>query len=459
MKSLQITVILLFLTSTWAMAQANELKARLEFEDGEKAYAEGNFDKALAHLNNVQNLLGTWNPRMGYLKILTLNRLVDYQSWDEKTEDLKLQVESYMRYASNNSDRIDPRQFREIYEIEQRIAYASKRAEWIKHDATALAIEARESRDYSKMVEYATQSAEAGNPVGMNILAVALAKGNGVEVDTHKALDWLKHSAEKGFDLGCVNYAMLLKNQEDYTEALSWLRKAADLGNADAMTKLGMMHYKGEGVKPDHAEAMKLFRIAAENGDTQGMIYIGDLYLTGQGVAADYSEGISWYTKAAEKGDPIAMFRLGERYTKGDYVTQDKKAGFDWFLKAAQLDYLPAMEKVAYAYEAGLGTNSDSKDAFDWHVKVAKAKDDDDLLLEIYAEAFYIGIIVVNEDSHRAAIVNSFIDYFERKRSFNNRLLSYRSTIEMKSVIAKAYQEGWGVPQDKKLAKKWEKRR
>src|SRR5690606_34698361 len=166
MNSLQITVILLFLTSTWAMAQANELKARLEFEDGEKAYAEGSFDKALAHLNNVQNLLGTWNPRMGYLKILTLNRLVDYQSWDEKTEDLKLQVESYMRYASNNSDRIDPRQFREIYEIEQRIAYASKRAEWIKHDATALAIEAHASRDYSKMVEYATQSAEAGNPVG-----------------------------------------------------------------------------------------------------------------------------------------------------------------------------------------------------------------------------------------------------------------------------------------------------
>src|SRR5690606_2409655 len=201
-----------------------------------------------------------------------------------------------------------------------------------------------------------------------------------------------------------------------------------------------------------------MFRMAAEKGDTQGMVQIGDLHMAGKAAAADYSEGIAWYTKAAEKGNPIAMFNLGETYSKGNAVIQDKKAGFNWFLKAAQLDYVPAMEKVAYAYEAGVGTQTNSADAFDWYVKVAKAKDDGALLVEICAEAYYIDILVV-EDSDKTALVNSFVDYFERKRSFDNRLLSYRSTIYMKDVIAKAYREGWGVTIDKKLAKKWEKQR
>lgn len=456
MKILHITLILLFLTSTWAMAQANELKARLEFEDGEKAYAEGNYDLALAHLNKVQNLLGTWNPRMGYLKILTLDRLVDYQNWDDKAEDLKLQVESYMRYASNNSDRIDSRQFREIYDIEQRVDYAYKRAEWNKHRATALAIEAREAMDYVRMVEYAGQSAEAGNPVGMNILAVALIQGTGVEVDKHKALNLLKQSAEKGFDFGCLNYAILLKDQENYAEALTWFRKAAELGNAESMTHLGLMYSNGQGVNTDYAEAMKRFKMAADNGDTQGMVQIGHLHMDGKAVAADYSEGIAWYTKAAEKGDPVAMFYLGETYAKGKGVIRDREAGFSWFLKAAQLDYVPAMEKVAYAYGAGSGTQSNLADAFNWYIKAAKAKDDGALFIEICAEAYFLDRLPIEGDADRAALVNSFIEHFERKRSFDTRLLSHHN-IYMKNVIAKAYREGWGVPKDKKLAKKWEK--
>jgi TPR repeat protein len=56
---------------------------------------------------------------------------------------------------------------------------------------------------------------------------------------------------------------------QDYTQALNWLRKAADQGNEVSMRNIGIMYFKGWGVAQDRAEAIRWFRKAAERGDDE----------------------------------------------------------------------------------------------------------------------------------------------------------------------------------------------
>jgi hypothetical protein len=65
---------------------------------------------------------------------------------------------------------------------------------------------------------------------------------------------------------------------QDYAKAVSWSRKAADQGNAEAQHNLGVMYFKGQGVTQDYAEAVKWFRKAANQGDAEAQKNLADLY-------------------------------------------------------------------------------------------------------------------------------------------------------------------------------------
>ena len=53
---------------------------------------------------------------------------------------------------------------------------------------------------------------------------------------------------------------------QDHNETLTWFRKAAELGDADAQFKLSLMYGKGQGVSSDYIEAYKWCILAAEQG-------------------------------------------------------------------------------------------------------------------------------------------------------------------------------------------------
>ena len=83
------------------------------------------------------------------------------------------------------------------------------------------------------------------------------------------------------------------------------------------MRNLGLLYYAGHGVAPDYAKAREWYEKAAENGDAVAMSNLGLLYANGQGVAQDYVEARKWYEKAAENGDAGAMTNLGALYGEG----------------------------------------------------------------------------------------------------------------------------------------------
>ena len=58
-------------------------------------------------------------------------------------------------------------------------------------------------------------------------------------------------------------------------EKIAYLRKWAELGNADAQNKLGLKYYNGLGITQDKVEAVKWYRKSADSRSSIFMTFTG----------------------------------------------------------------------------------------------------------------------------------------------------------------------------------------
>jgi trehalose/maltose transport system substrate-binding protein len=163
----------------------------------------------------------------------------------------------------------------------------------------------------------------------------------------------------------------------DYAKALPLLTKAAEVGNADAMNRLGSLYEKGQGVAQDYAQARQWFQKAADKGDGSAMNHLGELYKEGgPGLAQDNAQARAWYQKAADKGDAEAMYKLGQLYWEGGPgLAQDYAEAREWYQKAAEAGNAVGMNKLGYLYRYGLGVAQDYAQAREWFQKAADKGD------------------------------------------------------------------------------------
>ena len=97
----------------------------------------------------------------------------------------------------------------------------------------------------------------------------------------------------------------------DDFDAVSWLRRAAEQGNVDAMLALGEMSVGTRGgLTPQ--DAVNYYKQAADAGDTQAMRALSTLAGEGLGVKRDVEVAAAWEETAAGAGDVEAMRRRGE---------------------------------------------------------------------------------------------------------------------------------------------------
>jgi hypothetical protein len=160
----------------------------------------------------------------------------------------------------------------------------------------------------------------------------------------------------------------------NHREAVAWYQKAAALGSADAMFRLGVAHARGvPGVPRDEAVALGWFRKAAAVEFPRAIFVIGDAYQRGTlGLNRDYAEAVRWYRKVA-MDNAEAMYRIGEIYAKGGPgVPRDEREGLRWIRKAAEQNHPQAMFMLGLAYERGnLGLTRDLREALSWYRKAA----------------------------------------------------------------------------------------
>jgi septal ring-binding cell division protein DamX len=92
----------------------------------------------------------------------------------------------------------------------------------------------------------------------------------------------------------------------DYYQAREWLEKAADLGHADAMAKLGYLYTDGLTVEQNFNQAFEWFSRAARLGSVDGQYNLGIFYLNGWGTAQDTTMAKQYLAAASAQGDEAA---------------------------------------------------------------------------------------------------------------------------------------------------------
>ncbi len=150
-------------------------------------------------------------------------------------------------------------------------------------------------------------------------------------------------SAQAGFTEGANAY-----NAKNYAVALKEVTPLAKAGLADAQHLLGLMYYMGRGVIRDYTQAMSWHRKAALQGKADAQYVVGAMYYTGNAVPQDQKQAISWFRKAAEQGHAEAQLAMGLMYRYHAGVPQDKVIAYMlWNLAAANGNLNAAEQRSA----------------------------------------------------------------------------------------------------------------
>jgi uncharacterized protein len=119
--------------------------------------------------------------------------------------------------------------------------------------------------------------------------------------------------------------------RQDNLAAVSWLRKAADAGNAQAQYRLGDLYNRGElGLRHDNSEALKWFRKSADQGNVYGQLSLGLMFSDDNSTSKNYTEAVKWLQKAADQGHPSAQGVLGLMYADGKGLDKDDIEAYKW---------------------------------------------------------------------------------------------------------------------------------
>ena len=89
----------------------------------------------------------------------------------------------------------------------------------------------------------------------------------------------LKTTVDVGTDLNSDAYFSTIKMDQRVNSG-----DAVENDNADALNNLGAKYAEGVGFRRDNFEAFRLFQIAADRGDPQGQTNLGLMYAKGYGV-------------------------------------------------------------------------------------------------------------------------------------------------------------------------------
>ncbi len=125
----------------------------------------------------------------------------------------------------------------------------------------------------------------------------------------------LKRLAEQGYapaqnDLGKLFETGDLGLTKNLPMARLWTERSARSGVVEAMHRMGLYHYYGQGGAENPILAAQWFRRGAERGMLDSQYNLAQLYETGVGVTPNSAEAYRWYLIAAQTGDQEALKKV-----------------------------------------------------------------------------------------------------------------------------------------------------
>ena len=114
------------------------------------------------------------------------------------------------------------------------------------------------------------------------------------------------------------------QHQQARRQALARLSKSVKLGNTDAMLRLAIHYFLGEGLEKDEKKGVALIQKATRTDDSRAQRQLSRLYYQGLGVPQDTVQGLHWLETAADNDHPEAKEVL-EQWHNSQTVIDERK--------------------------------------------------------------------------------------------------------------------------------------
>ena len=112
---------------------------------------------------------------------------------------------------------------------------------------------------------------------------------------------------------------------------LSGQLQQAKAGDREAQFRVAEAYYRGEGVRRNYSEALKWLRAAAEQGHAGAQYQLGYLHQHGPAIVnKDDKQAFAWYLKAAEQGHVSAQTKVSMMYRRGKGVEKNPEQARKW---------------------------------------------------------------------------------------------------------------------------------
>ena len=226
-------------------------------------------------------------------------------------------------------------------------------------------------KNLGKALEYYRSAADKGSAVSMFYLGFMYFSGDGVEKNIEESKKWLLKAGEAGLSYGFSNLGGLYNMSEDYSIAMEYFRKAADMGNGEAMCQIGLLYYSGKGVAKNIDTANQWYLKAGEAGDSNGYLNLANNYKS----AKNYDKAIEYFHKAVEMGNEDAIKEEANfiKTIADDYYSaEDYAKALEYYCKAADLGNASAMNQLGMMYYYGLGVTKDLVKAQQWYSQASE---------------------------------------------------------------------------------------
>jgi len=162
------------------------------------------------------------------------------------------------------------------------------------------------------------------------------------------------------YQLGIRYFKGAEDTPKDFKRAAEYMKKAANLGLANAQFQISEFYWRGIGVNKDVEQRAACLLKAAKQNHYFAQTKLSICYFNGIGVSKDEELGFFWLKKAASK-EKNAQHELGLCYTEGRGVPRDTMLAVQEFKKAAQQNYAPSQHILGRFSFHGTEVTKDEK--------------------------------------------------------------------------------------------------
>lgn len=180
--------------------------------------------------------------------------------------------------------------------------------------------------------------------------------GHGFEMNLIESKKWLKIAADNNNAVAQFDYAILLRSNKDYTQAIRYLEKSSDLQQLSSSYELAMHYFHGVGVKQNYSKAIHFLEQVRINKNSsnmsdlnnywayfQSMNLLSSMYYRGIGFPRSNENAIAILQEAKEfnlsnettESVVSSMLQMGDAYLadvdSGFHIKKDINEARFWY--------------------------------------------------------------------------------------------------------------------------------